>query len=249
MVVVPPSCIERKVMLSSLCHYHQNNFALGLYKYFPRPIVDGVLKKYCVGTAKGNKTIFWQVNRLGEVRAGKVIQYSVEDIKRKGYINWAHKLLGIENFNLGQVFFGSHLLNDKATPVAMAEGEKNAILGALFYPQYNWIAVGSVGMLNVKKLNALKEYRVTLFPDKGKAFEKWSRIAEEACFDVVVNDVLEQTDLEEGDDIADLVLSIRKAQYLSSPEAVIDRFTGQNPNFAQLIKVFDLVVIPCSDLH
>jgi len=57
-------------------------------------------------------------------------------------------------------------------PVAIAEGEKNAIFGALYYPQFNGIAVGSIEMLNVHKLNAFKGYQVTLFSDKGKAYEK-----------------------------------------------------------------------------
>ena len=67
-------------------------------------------------------------------------------------------------------------LIDKTKPVAIAEGEKNAIFGALYYPQYNRIMVGSIEMLNVHKLNSLKDYQITFFPDKGKAFEKWKKI-------------------------------------------------------------------------
>nr|WP_321451347.1 DUF6371 domain-containing protein [uncultured Carboxylicivirga sp.] len=239
-IVKPPSYIDKKLMLTSLTNYHQNNFAMGLSKYFPRRRVWEVLQRYYVGTAKGNKTIFWQVNRLGQVRTGKVMQYDVHTLKRNGYINWVHHIIKQKDFNLKQVFFGAHLLANKTTPVAIAEGEKNAIFGALYYPQYNWIAAGSIEMLNVQKLNALRDYQVTLFPDKGKAFEKWSKIAERACFDVRVNTVLENTDLNEGDDIADLVICIKKDQYKKSSQAIIDSFKRKNDYLNLLMEKFDL---------
>ncbi|MBR8536111.1 hypothetical protein KDU71_11130 [Carboxylicivirga sediminis] len=239
-IIKPPSCIDKELMLSSLTNYHQNNFAIGLSKYFPEHLVLEVLQKYYVGTAKGNKTIFWQVNRLGQVRTGKVMQYNSATLKRVGYINWVHHVTKQKDFNLKQVFFGAHLLIDKTRPVAIAEGEKNAIFGALYYPQYNWVAVGSIEMLNVQKLNTLKGYQVTLFPDKGKAFDKWSKISESACFDVHVNTVLENTALNEGDDIADLVISIKKEQYLAGPEGLIDKFKRKNKYLGLLMDEFDL---------
>lgn len=170
------------------------------------------------------------------------MQYDVHTLKRNEYINWVHHITKQKDFNLKQVFFGAHLLTNKTTPVAIAEGEKNAIFGALYYPQYNWVAVGSIEMLNLQKLNAINGYQVTLFPDKGKAFEKWSKIAERACFDVRVNTVLENTYLKEGDDIADLVISIKKEQYQPSPEALINKLKKKNKYLGVLIEKFDLHV-------
>jgi len=242
-IIKSPSCIDKKLMQASLTNYHKNNFAIGLTKYFPEYLVLEVLQRYYVGTAKGNKTIFWQVNRLGQVRTGKVMQYNSATVKRVGYVNWVHHITKQKDFNLKQVFFGAHLLIDKIRPVAIAEGEKNAIIGALYYPQYNWIAVGSIEMLNVEKLNALKDYQITLFPDKGKAFSKWSKIAENACFDVHVNTVLENTGLKEGDDIADLVISIKKEQYLAGPDALIDNLKKKNRLLNLLIERFDLIIV------
>lgn len=248
-IVKSPSCIDSKYLRMSLRNYHQNNFAIGLSRYFPEDMVIEVLRKYCVGTARYNKTIFWQVKRNEEIRTGKVIEYDPNTIKRKGYINWVHKLMKLEDFNLKQVFFGGHLLSDVTRPVAIAEGEKNAIFGALHYAQYNWIAVGSIEMLNVQKLNALKDYRVTLFPDKGKAFDRWSNIAKKACFNVKVHDTLEHTDLNEGDDLADLIISIKIEQYLKSPKAMLDGFTVKNPALKNLIEKFDLKISIDSGLY
>lgn len=247
-IIKPPSCIDKKLMQASLTSYHQNNLAIGLSNYFPEKMVMEVLQKYYVGTAKGNKTIFWQVNRLGQVRTGKVMQYDSATLKRVGYINWVHHITKQKDFNLKQVFFGAHLLIDKTTPVAISEGEKNAIFGALYYPQFNWIAVGSIEMLNVQKLNALNDSQVTLFPDKGKAFEKWSKIADAACFHVHVNTVLENTDLNEGDDIADLVISIKEEQRMRSPEMLVQKMTDKNTAMKCLIEAFDLKVSMFSKL-
>ncbi len=237
-----PSQINKEYLYRSLTSYDSNNFAIGLFQYFPKDQVISTLQKYYVGTAKDNKTIFWQVNRLDEIRTGKIMLYDQYTIKRTGYINWAHCLLQLKDFNLKQVFFGSHLLKNKTTPIAIAEGEKNAIFGALYYPQYNWIAVGSIEMLNVQKLNQLKDYQITLFPDKGKAFSKWKKIAQSVCFDVYVNDVLEYTDLKEGDDIADLVIAVKKEAKNSSPETIVNNLIHNNPSMKSLIDLFDLKI-------
>jgi len=228
-------------MERTLCNYNQNNFAQGLYQYFNKTDVDTILRKYCVGTAKDNKTVFWQVNRKGEVRTGKIIQYNTESLKRTSDINWAHSKLNLKNFNLKQIYFGAHLLIDTKTPVAIAEGEKNAILGALHYPQYNWIAVGGIRMLNIIKLNALSRYDVTLFPDKGKAYDLWSEYAQKVTFKVKVDNTLEQTNLPEGSDVADLVIFIKRLEYNNSPKAIVDKLISVNPVLGKLIEKFYLV--------
>ena len=228
-------------MQSTLCNYHQNNFAQGLYQYFNKTHVDIILKKYCVGTAKGNKTIFWQVNRIGEVRTGKIILYDAKTLKRTSNINWAHSKLNIKDFHLKQIYFGAHLLIDIRTPVAIAEGEKNAILGALHYPQYNWIAVGGVNMLNLSKLSALKNYDVTLFPDKGMAYKKWTKLAEGSALPIKVDDIIENSELAEGSDVADLVISIKRLEYDNSPNGIMKQLIIKNPTIINLIETFDLI--------
>jgi len=238
--VVKPSTIDKNDFIATLRLYEINNFALGLYKYFPKEKVNAVLKKYCVGTAKGGKVIFWQVSLKGEVRTGKIMQYDPLTLKRTSDIDWVHSRY--KNFNLKQLYFGAHLLVDTKTPVAIAEGEKNAILGALYFPQYNWLAVGSVTMLNVEKLNALKSYNVTLFPDKGRAFSKWNEIAEKAYFTVAVNDTLEKTSLPDGDDIADLIIEIKRQELDKSPSEKLRKMESSNPNLTLLINELDLIL-------
>lgn len=238
-----PSSIDFNILESSLQDYENNNFALGLSQYFNWKQVVGVLRKYYVGTTRKHETVFWQVTRNRQVRTGKIILYDRYTLKRSSYVNWAHSKLRLKDFNLKQVFFGSHLLTDKSTPVAIAEGEKNAILGALFYPQYNWIATGGETLLNEEKLNALKDYDVTLFPDKGKAFGKWNKLAAKAVFSVKVNDTLERTGLPEGADIADLILDIRKRQRRNSEPQKLSELIRKNPHLKTFIEKFDLELV------
>ncbi len=235
-----PSTINPKYLHATLKCYEYNNFALGLYKIFPKERVTVILQKYFVGTAKGRKTIFWQVNRRGDVRTGKIMFYNPETLKRSSFITWVHKQF--KEFNLVQLYFGAHLLVDNKTPVAITEGEKNAVFGALYFSQYNWLAVGSQTMLNVNKLNALKDYNVTLFPDKGKAFEKWTLIATQACFNVKVNDTLEKTNLEQGSDIADLIVEIKSIEKKNSYNGILERMIRSNSSLSLLIDKFNLVV-------
>ncbi len=54
----------------------------------------------------------------------------------------------------------------------------------------------------ISKINVLQS--ATIFADKGKAFLKWSDTIDKTRF--VMDDLLENTNLPEGSDIADLYL-------------------------------------------
>ena len=52
------------------------------------------------------------------------------------------------------------------------ESEKTAIVCALFYPAFLWLATGGCGQLSVEKLKPLVGRKVVVYPDSG-ALEKW----------------------------------------------------------------------------
>ena len=119
--------------------------------------------KYNIGTSKYWKgsTVFWQVDNKNKVRSGKIMLYSPVSGKRVkepyNHINWVHKALKLDNFNLEQCYFGAHLLNeDLNKPVAIVESEKTAIISSVYLPEFIWIACGSVNNLNEAKTRALK---------------------------------------------------------------------------------------------
>jgi len=114
-------------------------------------------------------------------------------------------------FELKQCFFGEHLLQDKQKPVAITESEKTAVISSVYFPQFIWLAAGSLTNLNAEKCSILKGRTVILFPDL-KGFEKWSNKAKElshlASFNV--SDLLErkatEAEKEQGFDLADYLI-------------------------------------------
>ena len=239
-IITKPSVIYKEIMINTLRNYQQNNFARGLYTYFPKSVVNQTLIKYNVGTANNNKTVFWQVDRSGKVRTGKIILYNSNGLKRTSIINWVHSKLGLKDFNLKQVFFGTHLLNDTSKTIAITEGEKNAIFGALYLPQYIWIATGGINLLNVQKLSFFKGYNVILFPDKGKAYQLWSNMAKAVDFPVRVNEILEHTNLPEGSDIADVIMEVKTKEFNTSTKGQFMTQLRINPLINKLVQKFNL---------
>jgi len=72
--------------------------------------------------------------------------------------------------------------------------------------------------------------------------KKWCKIADNACFDIRVNSVLESTNLREGDDIADLIVLAKQQNYNNSPQGILDKLISKNSIFSKLIHNFDLVL-------
>jgi len=62
--------------------------------------------------------------------------------------------------------------------VAIAESEKTAIICSFIYPEYIWLAAGSLEGLSRNKCRVLKNRRVILFPDVN-GYDKWKLKARE----------------------------------------------------------------------
>jgi hypothetical protein len=179
--------------------------------------------EYCVGgwpepgKYQGAAT-FWQVDRAGQVRSAKVVQYDPHTGHRvKGAASWAHALAGgvPEGFKLEQCLFGEHLLDKYPdAPVGIVEAEKTALVARLFVPSVLWLAVGGLGELKLSKLLPLAGRHVTLWPDLGKGFNEWSTKAPDMAplfASLKVADLLERlatdAERENGLDLADYLLS------------------------------------------
>ena len=127
------------------------------------------------------------------------------------HINWVHKALKQPEFELRQCLFGEHLLIDKTKPVAIVESEKTAVIASVYFPQFIWVAVGSLTNLNDEKCSILKGRTVTLLPDLN-GFDKWSSKVKELSHlaKFSVSDLLErkatEADRKKGLDIADFLL-------------------------------------------
>jgi len=101
-------------------------------------------------------------------------------------------------FELKQCFFGEHLLHtDPFKTVAIAESEKTAVICSFIYPQYIWLASGSLEGLSWDKCKVLANRDVILYPDVN-GYEKWRQKARELRLRLPearfrVDDTLERT--------------------------------------------------------
>lgn len=210
-----PSFIDAALLQGSLRNHEQNNLCRWLHGVFGGRKAFELTAAYQIGTSKHwpGSCVFWQIDKGGCIRAGKVMLYNPVTGKRVkepfNHIQWAHRVLKLEPYRLRQCLFGEHLLAvDQARPVAVVESEKTAIVAAGFLPEFLWLATAGKNNLNKEKLKAVQGRRVTLFPDLG-GYEKWREIVK-GMPDVTLSDILErrasEADRAAGLDLADFLL-------------------------------------------
>jgi hypothetical protein len=216
-----PSYHKYDLVIQSKRNYNRNNFIRFLKTIFLDIEVSKAIRKYCIGTSNRweGAAVFWQIDNLQRVHAGKILQYNVVNGKRvkekdgKGLIDWVHSTLKRKNvlkeFQLYQCLFGLHLITDGDTKtIGIVESEKTAIIMSLFKPNYIWLATGSKQGFKFDMLQPIKPYKVIAFPDKSE-YNDWLSKAKELNgfgFDITVNDWLELTTYEAGTDLADVYI-------------------------------------------
>lgn len=238
--------IEQIVLVESLANYDRNAFVQFLFSNFERADVLAILRRYFIGTFRDGRTVFWQVDSRNRIRTGKLIRYEAETGKRrKNTTNFVHAKLKESGelpqyFELRQCFFGEHLLQlEPEKPLAIVEAEKTAIIAAMFFPQYVWLATAGKSNLKAEKLERFAGRKIVLFPD-ADAFERWQTIAQEAReqrLNVFVSDLIERhgtpEEKQEGFDLADYLLFSAKLE-LEQTNAAIDRVLNDSDLLAEL---------------
>lgn len=160
------------------------------------------------------KVIWWQIDRDGVVRTGKVMKYLANGHRDKTDtfpVTWAHKYAKLKRDfkgeELQQCLFGEHLLvryPDK--PVCVVESEKTAVIMSRIYPDQVWIATGgSQGIKSEERLVPLRGRKVLLIPDNGQ-YWNWLRVAEK--YGWLCYEGLEKDAPFEGADILDVIEQI-----------------------------------------
>lgn len=207
-----------------------NYFNDFLTEHFGKIIANQLIAKYKIGTAKywNGATVFWQIDVEDKVRSGKIMLYNGVTGKRVkepyNHITWVHSVLKTKDFNLKQCFFGEHLIKDNNKPIAITESEKTAIIASLYFPDFVWLAAGSISNLTSEKFQSLKDRNVVLFPDL-KAYDKWKEIATTiSTVSVIrVSNYLEVNasteDKKLGLDLADYLLKLDKNKFLGICDA------------------------------
>lgn len=219
------SFIESQYLKASLKAYEQNHFVQFLIRSFGSEKAMQAVKAYKVGTSKRwqGATIFWQIDHEDKIRSGKIMVYDSSTGKRdKAKNSWVHRVLKLEEFDLNQCLFGSHLItSDHSKSIGIVESEKTAIIASILMPELIWLASGGKAGLKASKVKFLANRDIILFPDLSKPADKdncyqlWRDTAKEfrksiPAINIKVSDYLETraTDEEksEGLDIADYFL-------------------------------------------
>jgi hypothetical protein len=227
---LPTSCIPFEYLEKSLNHYKSNNLVKYLLNLFGAIETEKVVSQYLVGTSKywDGATTFWQINQKGKIRTGKVMHFDTNTGHRtkKPYslINWVHKILKLQDYNLVQCFFGEHLLSiHPEKHISIVESEKTALIASIYFPQFVWLATGGKNgckWTTWDVCKVLKGRKIILWPDIN-AYEDWNRKAltlTKLGYLVVVSDLLEQNATREertsGYDLADFLIRIPLNSFL-----------------------------------
>lgn len=221
----PISFIPNDIFKASLNQqkFEKNYLVQFLSMLFGVDVASLLISRYFIGTSKHWKgaTVFWQIDKGGKIRTGKIMLYSPTTGKRVkepfNHVDWVHTALKLPEFELRQCFFGEHLLADKEKNVAIVESEKTAIIASVAFPQFIWLASGGVNNLKRERFNSLKGRRVVIFPDCD-SYDKWtSKVAEIGSdMNITISDFLlhraTDSQIENGYDLADYIIETMLTQ-------------------------------------
>jgi len=213
-----PSFHTIKQVENTARDFKNNDFIQYLKHQFGERATGVAIQEYYIGSSNdfNNSTVFWQIDLNNGVRHGKIMKYDRETGKRvknsdgKAYISSMRASLGLKDFNLNQTLFGMHLvtITTPEVEICVVESEKTAIIMSIVDPSRIWMACGSKNGIKYSYFKGLEDRSITLFPDKG-CINEWSLNAyrlNDRGFNITVNDLLEDSDLEDGADIADVYL-------------------------------------------
>lgn len=207
-----PDYIPNTIVESTLNHLNKNSLFKFMIKVMPLHVAVEISNRYMLGTTRDGSAAFWQIDKQGNARSGKIIKYLKDGHRDKSNFlpcKWAHKMLKIDNFSLVQCFFGEHLLTDdfKGT-IAIVESEKTAMMMSYFKPEHLWLAAGGSNGLQMAKLKAVSQYELVFFADLGQ-YDKWKIVADvyNGTMDKELENVATEDMRERGDDILDLYLN------------------------------------------
>jgi len=148
--------IDIQVVKKSMIPNQSNNLLNFLHKKYNKESVTEVCNKYYVGTTSDGFSIFWMINKMGKVQKSKEVWYSSEG-KRSNKFRVPYK----NEDGYYSCLYGEHLI-DQSKPIVLVESEKSAIICAIEFPQYTWLAYGGLTALTTQKLIALKNQKMMI---------------------------------------------------------------------------------------
>ena len=202
-----------------------------LKQYFTMGDLQKIVTAYHLGSTSKREIIFPQIDRSGECRTGKVMQYGTDGHRIKGKtdaVDWLHARLmkkqgkAASNFHLKQCLFGEHLLSKRPDDiVCLVESEKSAVICSLVFPQFVWLSCGGLYGLNKDRCQSLAGRNVIVYAD-ANATEEWGKKIGllSYCRSIKLSEWAKDEAMDSKRDIADLIMEERKP--LEKPTTIGD---------------------------
>lgn len=190
------------------------DFAKGLLNFFDTDNVAQAISRYHVQNLNGN-TAYPCISVDGRVADVMVLNYG-EDLHRGRicyhyYKNKEQLKLDYPNgYKYEPCFFGEHLLTEQSdSNVGIVESQKSAVICSIVFPSMVWLATCGCGNFKMSKMEALRDRRIFVYPDKGSE-DKWCAIVAEMKwkgFNIHLRTVMQDLpDYGANSDIADVLL-------------------------------------------
>jgi len=198
----------------------KNNFSKYLENFFTRNQIFDAQQKFLIFSTNDfyQKSICYPyINEKEEITGIKVMAYNENGNRRKnkegnGLVNWMHSIHKIENWTNDFCLFGLHQIIERdERSIHIVESEKTAFVMSIVKPEFIWIASGGLTMLNKNKLQPLRDLKIVLHPDRGKAFSTWSQYANDwNGLNIKVSRITEDNpEIPDNGDLADYYLQNR----------------------------------------
>lgn len=194
-----------------------------LQKFFTDSELLRVIDLYRLGSVDHRWMVYPYIDVNCRLRSMKTIRYYVDGHRARSNsaVSSLHALLKEEAILPAQwkehrCVFGEHLLRAYPNnPVVIVESEKTAIVCAMLFPSYLWLATGGCDHFNtLAQIKAyLNAHTTYILPDKGQ-YNKWCKDAQKYKIKGRVLDYIEKMEVERNTDIADLFLSEKREHYI-----------------------------------
>ena len=253
------STITTDIVKSSVNPSIDSDFTLFLSRLIGKEKTLKVVKDYHLGVTKNRDVIFYQIDKEGRCRTGKIMKYNRETGRRikdeniGGKITWVHSILKQsinpklrlpDDWTLTQCLFGEHLLKQYPFKnVAIVESEKTAVICSTFWSEYIWLATGGKSQLN-DRLQVLKGRKIVAFPDVD-GYQEWKeKLSQVRGLDIMISDVLEKSATEKDRinhvDIADLLIRQHRKEHLLISPVEERRDPMKNPTFLKVMEMANI---------
>ncbi|WP_417371477.1 DUF6371 domain-containing protein [Gelidibacter japonicus] len=155
--------IDFKVVKKTIDTFPENNLLQYLRSNYNDDKVNFVKQLYFIGTSKKGGTVFWYINKDGKAQKAKVSYYT-----KKGKRSNRFEVPYINEDGYYSCLYGEHLLAENTKPIILVESEKTALVAAIEFPEYTWLAYSGINGLTDAKLQVLKDKKIILIPDFSK---------------------------------------------------------------------------------